>query len=563
MAEATKTPQKNRLTRKNGPKFIFVTGGVVSSLGKGIASASIGCLLQSRGLKVTLQKIDPYINVDAGTMSPFQHGEVYVTQDGAETDLDLGHYERYTRATLSALNNLTTGKIYGNVIAKERRGDFLGKTVQVVPHITDEIKERILQVQRESQADVSIVEIGGTIGDIEGLPFQEAIRQLRLDLGRERTVFVHLTLVPFLSTAGEAKTKPTQHSVGELRRIGIQPDFLLCRTENQLDRDVIAKIALFCSVPEDCVIQARNVPTVYEVPLMFREQGLDEKLVRMLRLPARSQDIKEWTRMVGRIKRPAREVTLAVVGKYIHLQDAYKSISEAFIHAGAFHNARVNVNWIDAERIPREGAHLLEGMHGVLVPGGFGDRGIEGKIMAIRHAREARIPFFGICLGMQCAVIEFGRDVLGLKRAHSTEFDPKTPHPVIDLMLAQKGVKDLGGTMRLGSYPCRISKPSAAHRAYGREVIFERHRHRYEFNNSYRERYSKAGMKFSGLSPDGKLVEIVELPGHPWFVAGQFHPEFQSRPMEPQPLFREFVQAALAHKEGKPAQAASASGSPS
>jgi CTP synthase len=549
MVNKKTTPIKRRLTKGRSPKLIFVTGGVVSSLGKGITSASIGCLLESRGLKITMQKIDPYLNVDAGTMNPFQHGEVYVTQDGAETDLDLGHYERYTRATLSANNNLTTGKIYGGVIAKERRGDFLGKTVQVVPHITDEIKERILQVTRDNPADVSIVEIGGTIGDIEGLPFQEAIRQLRLQLGREHTMFIHLTLVPHITGADEPKTKPTQHSVGELRRIGIQPDILVCRTERPLDRDVIAKIALFCSVNAENVIQARDVPTVYEVPLMFREQKLDDLIISHFGLHAHAPDLAKWTNMVHRIKKPAKEVNLAIVGKYIHLKDAYKSIQEAFVHAGAHHNARLNIKWIDSERISKEGTSLLAGLNGILIPGGFGDRGIEGKIEAIRFAREKRVPLFGICLGMQCAVIEFARNVLGLRKAHSSEFDASSPHPVIDLMHDQKSIKDMGGTMRLGSYPCRISAGSLARQAYNREVIFERHRHRYEFNNIYRERFIRAGLSFSGLSPDGKLVEMVELPGHPWFVACQFHPEFQSRPMEPHPLFRDFVRAALRQRE--------------
>lgn len=480
-------------------------------------------------------------------MNPFQHGEVYVTQDGAETDLDLGHYERFTHAVLSAHNNLTTGKVYGGVIAKERKGDYLGKTVQVVPHITGEIKERIMQVVRESQADVAIIEIGGTIGDIESLPFLEAIRQLRIDLGPDRTVFAHVTLVPYIASAAEAKTKPTQHSVGEMRRIGIQPDVLLCRTDRPLSRDVRVKIALFCNVDEDAVIQAPDVSTVYEVPLKFREQHLDDVLLRRLKLTPRTHDLKAWTKLVGRIKHPVHEVQLAVVGKYVDLKDAYKSIAESLTHAGAHWNARVNVKWIDSERLEHEGVAPLAGMHGILIPGGFGDRGIEGKIMAIKHARERKIPFFGICLGMQLASIEFGRHVLGLKRANSTEFDPQTPHPVIDLMRDQKNIKDLGGTMRLGSYPCRIHRPSQAFRAYGKEVIFERHRHRYEFNNAYRDRYTNAGFTFSGVSPDGRLVEMIELSGHPWFVAGQFHPEFQSRPMTPHPLFREFVHAALDH----------------
>ena len=535
------------MTRKDRTKLVFVTGGVVSSLGKGISASSIGCLLESRGLKVTLQKIDPYINVDAGTMNPFQHGEVYVTQDGAETDLDLGHYERFTHVTLGANSNLTTGKIYGSVISKERRGDYLGKTVQVVPHITNEIKERIVQAVREAQVDVGIIEIGGTIGDIEGLPFLEAIRQLRFDLGKDNTAFVHVTLVPYIASAGEAKTKPTQHSVGELRRIGIQPDVILCRTDRPLDQEAAAKIALFCNVTEETVIQARDVSTVYEVPIMFREQRLDDVLSRLLKLPSRKNDLKKWTRMVSRIKNPLHQVDLAVVGKYIHLKDAYKSISEAFVHAGAANNCRVNINWVDSEQVEAKGVQLLSGMHGILVPGGFGDRGIEGKIEAIRYARENRIPFFGICLGMQCAAIEFARNAVGLKRANSTEFDPRTPHPVIDLMREQKNIRDMGGTMRLGSYPCRIAKPSTVYRAYGKEIVFERHRHRYEFNNAYRDKFSRAGIKFSGLSPDSRLVEVIEITDHPWFVAGQFHPEFQSRPNSPHPLFRDFVRRALEH----------------
>jgi len=552
MVDSTRSAPRRGSTKK-GPKLIFVTGGVVSSLGKGIAAASIGTLLESRGLRVTMQKIDPYINVDAGTMSPFQHGEVYVTSDGAETDLDLGHYERFTHTTLSANSNITTGKIYGGVIAKERRGDYLGKTVQVVPHITGEIKDRILQVVRETQTDVGIIEIGGTIGDIEGLPFLEAIRQLRMELGRDNTVFVHVTLVPYIPTAGEAKTKPTQHSVGELRRIGIQPDVLVCRTERPLSRDVCAKIAMFCNVAEEAVVQARDVPTVYEVPLRLHEQALDDVLLDLLKIKARPCDLAAWTKLVARLKHPAKEVDLAVVGKYIDLKDAYKSIAESLAHAGAANNTRVNVKWIEAETVEEKGVGLLAGMHGVLVPGGFGDRGIEGKISAIRFARERKIPFFGICLGMQLACVEFGRNVVGLKRANSTEFDKGTPHPVIDLMRDQKSVKEMGGTMRLGAYPCRLARPSLAFKAYGKEVIFERHRHRYEFNNSYRDRYTKAGWIFSGLSPDGRLVEMIELPDHPWFVAGQFHPEFQTRPETSHPLFREFVRASLAHK-GKHSQ---------
>ena len=551
MADSSATAPR-RVTGKQHPKLIFVTGGVISSLGKGLSAASIGTLLEACGLKVTLQKIDPYINVDAGTMNPFQHGEVYVTQDGSETDLDLGHYERFTHATLSANNNLTTGKIYGNVIAKERKGDYLGKTVQVVPHITGEIKERILQVVRDSAADVGIVEVGGTVGDIEGLPFIEAIRELRVELGFENTVFVHVTLVPYISTAGEAKTKPTQHSVGELRRIGVQPAVLLCRTERPLSREVRAKIAMFCNVAEEAVITARDVSCIYELPLRFHEQKLDEVLINRLKLRAKAQDLRPWKRLVGRLTHPPHEVSLAVVGKYIDLKDAYKSIAEALMHAGAANNTRVNVKWIDSEQIEDEGVQLLAGQHGVLIPGGFGNRGIEGKIEAIRWAREKKVPFFGICLGMQLAVIEFGRHVLGLRRANSTEFDASSPHPVIDLMREQKSVKDMGGTMRLGSYPCRIAKPSAAFRAYGKEIIFERHRHRFEFNNAYREQYTKGGLKFGGVSPDGKLVEMVELPSHPWFVAGQFHPEFQSRPMDAHPLFREFVRAALEHSRRAP-----------
>jgi CTP synthase len=539
-------------------KYIFVTGGVVSSLGKGLASASIGALLELRGLKINFLKFDPYINVDPGTMNPFQHGEVYVTDDGAETDLDLGHYERFSNAKMSKKNNFTTGQIYDSVISKERRGDYLGSTVQVIPHITDEIKAKIFDLAQD--VDIVIVEIGGTVGDIESQPFLEAIRQIRGDVGRENTLYIHLTLVPYISTAGELKTKPTQHSVKELREIGIQPDILLCRTERYLAPEVKGKIALFCNVDKDAVITAKNVETVYEVPINFHEEGLDEKIVEKLNIWTGRPDLKGWERVVKRIKQPHKETTIAVVGKYVGLVESYKSLTEALTHGGIANDAKVQLRYIDSEQVEKEGAEaFLKDANGILVPGGFGTRGIEGKIKAIQYAREKRIPYFGICLGMQCAVIEAARHCAGLKGANSTEFDPHTPHPVIYLMeewvdhqqTVQKRTTETakGGTMRLGVYPCRIDEKSLALEAYNKKLIFERHRHRYELNNAYRADLEKAGFIFSGVSPDKGLVEILELKGHPWFLGCQFHPEFKSKPMEPHPLFREFIKASLQREE--------------
>ncbi len=531
-------------------KFIFVTGGVVSSLGKGLASASIGNLLESRGLKITFLKLDPYINVDPGTMNPYQHGEVYVTDDGAETDLDLGHYERYTSLTLSRENNYTTGRIYHSVITKERHGDYLGATVQVVPHITDEIKQSIRRVAEGT--DVAIVEIGGTVGDIESLPFLEAIRQMPYDVGRDNVLYVHLTLVPYIGAAGELKTKPTQHSVNKLREIGIQPNILLCRTDRYLPPDIKAKIALFCNVEKDAVITAKDVETVYEVPIVFRKEGLDELIVRQLHLEAGPPDLRQWDAMVQKIKYPKHEVLVALVGKYVGLKESYKSLTEALVHGGIDHETRVNIRWIESEELERLGAEqMLRDADGILIPGGFGARGIEGKIQTVRYARERGIPFFGLCLGMQCAVIELARHVAGLAGANSAEFDPQTPHPVISLMADQRSVHDKGGTMRLGAYPCRILEGSLAHKAYGVLEVRERHRHRYEFNNAYREALTRHGLVLSGLSPDQRLVEIVELPDHPWFLATQFHPEFTSRPHHPHPLFSAFVGAALRRKCGR------------
>ncbi len=549
-----------RRKRKIHTKFIFVTGGVLSSLGKGLAAASIGTLLEARGLTVTLQKLDPYINVDPGTMNPFQHGEVYVTDDGAETDLDLGHYERFTSAKMGQKNNFTSGKIYYSVIMKERRGDYLGGTVQIIPHITDEIKASILQLAG-SDVDIAIIEVGGTVGDIESLPFLEAIRQLRADLGRENTLYIHLTFVPYIKAAGELKTKPTQHSVKELRAIGIQPDILLCRTERFLPPEVKKKIALFCNVEEDAVITAKDVDCIYEIPLIFHKEGLDEKIIELLNIWTREPHLDAWQDLVYRLKHPKEEVTIAVVGKYVHLKDSYKSLHEALIHGGLPSLTKVNIRYLDAEEITSDNiTECLRGADGVLVPGGFGSRGIEGKIMAIRYARENKIPFFGICLGMQLSVIEFARHVAGLERANSTEFDPDTPHPVIYLMRewfnyrTQKvEVRDekteKGGTMRLGAYPCRLVEGTLAKAAYQVDEIFERHRHRYEFNNEYRSIFEEKGMRISGLSPDGELVEIVELKDHPWFLGCQFHPEFRSRPMEPHPLFVSFINAALEYKK--------------
>lgn len=537
------------------PKFIFITGGVLSSLGKGLAAASIGALMESRGLRVSLQKLDPYINVDPGTMNPFQHGEVYVTDDGAETDLDLGHYERFTHARMSKTSNYTSGGIYYSVIMKERRGDYLGGTVQVIPHVTDEIKASIRGAVND--VDILIVEIGGTVGDIESLPFLEAIRQFRNDVGRENAIYLHVTLVPYLKTSGEVKTKPTQHSVKELLGIGIQPDILLCRTEKILPPEIKVKIAHFCNVEPDAVITAKDVDCIYEVPLLFHLEGLDEKIVRLLNIWTRAPILDQWQELVKRFKEPAHDVRIAIVGKYIDLTESYKSLNEALVHGGVAHSARVVLDYVDSENVEKEGGEaLIEGTDGILVPGGFGERGIEGKIKAIRYARENQIPFLGICLGMQLATVEFARHVAGIEKAHSMEFDKHTSDPVIFLMrewfdyknnrvVRRDETSDFGGTMRLGAYPCHIEPQSLASQAYGCVEISERHRHRYEFNNDYRDILSQKGMRFTGLSPDRHLVEIVEMPDHPWFLGCQFHPEFKSRPMEPHPLFRAFVGAAL------------------
>ncbi|PAW78414.1 MAG: CTP synthetase [Verrucomicrobia bacterium Tous-C9LFEB] len=531
-------------------KYIFVTGGVVSSLGKGLTAAALGTLLERRGLKVVLQKFDPYLNVDPGTMSPFQHGEVYVLEDGAETDLDLGHYERFTSSKLTRKNNLTTGQIYEAVLAKERRGDYLGKTVQVIPHVTDEIKARIRQVGQFQDADVVITEIGGTTGDIEGLPFLEAMRQFALEVGHDNVLFIHVTLVPYIKAAGELKSKPSQQSVAKLREIGIQPSLLVCRTEYPIDRDMRHKLSMFCNVPLEAVIEEQDVAyTIYEVPLMLQREKVDELVCKHLRLDLPAADMTEWRKMVDRIISPKHKINLAVVGKYIEHQDAYKSIYEALTHAGAGEDTGIELIRIDAEDIEAEGAEkFLAGIDGLLVPGGFGVRGIEGKIMAAQYARENHIPYLGLCLGMQIAVVEFARHVLALKGAHSLEFDVETPHPVITLMNEQKDVVKKGGTMRLGAMPCFLREGSKGRAAYGgMEKIMERHRHRYEFNSEYREQMEKAGLIVSGASPDGKLVELIELRDHPWFVACQYHPEFLSKPNSPHPLFRGFVNAALKH----------------
>ncbi len=536
------------MRKKKKTKYIFITGGVVSSLGKGIASASIARLLEKEGLKITIMKFDPYINVDPGTMSPYQHGEVYVTDDGAETDLDLGHYERFCSAAMTQANNVTSGQVYETVIARERRGDYLGKTIQVVPHIIDEIKSRVRNLA--DNKDVIVAEIGGTVGDIESLPFLEALRQFPLDVGRENVLYIHLTLVPFLGAAGELKTKPTQHSVGRLREIGIQPDILLCRTQKPFTKGVREKIALFCNLDLKAVIEARDVDCIYEVPLVFQQQQLDKLILKKLRLKGSGRRMRGWERMVAVAKNPAYQITVAVVGKYIELQDSYMSIYKAIEHAGFANNCRVNIKRIDSEKLKgRETERAFKGVDGILVPGGFGMRGIEGKIRGIRYARENKIPFLGLCLGVQCAVIEFARHVCGLRRANSSEFDPKTPYPVIDLLPEQRQVTDMGGTMRLGAYPCRLQNDSLAHKAYKKKVISERHRHRYEFNNYYRELLRSQGMRFSGTSPDGRLVEIVEIAKHPWFVACQFHPEFKSKPLAAHPLFNGFVKAALKGKK--------------
>jgi CTP synthase len=528
-------------------KYIFVTGGVISSLGKGITSASIGKILESRGLKVTLMKLDPYINVDPGTMNPYQHGEVYVTEDGAETDLDLGHYERFTHAKTTKFNNVTTGQVYNAVIAKERRGDYLGKTIQVIPHITNEIKERVKKAAEVSKASVVIVEIGGTVGDIESLPFLEAARQFRLDIGYDNVLYIHVTLIPYIKVADEIKTKPTQHSVGTLREIGIQPDVLICRTEKPLSEEVKEKISLFCNVRKEAVIEARDVESIYQIPLVFKNQILDEIILSHFKLICKFSDLKDWEKnVVERVLNPKNKVKITIVGKYITLQDAYKSIYEALIHAGIANDTRVEIEKIDSEDIEkRNPTKLLKNIFGILVPGGFGYRGIEGKIKAIKFARENKIPFLGLCLGMQCAVVEFARDVCGLKGANSTEFKPQTKYPVISLLAEQKKVKDLGGTMRLGAYPCKIKKNTLAFRVYGKVLIQERHRHRYEFNNKYKKLLERKGMKFCGIYPKRNLVEIIELKNHPYFIAVQFHPEFKSKPNNAHPLFRGFIKAAL------------------
>jgi CTP synthase len=524
-------------------KHIFVTGGVLSSLGKGLASASVGALLEARGLRVTFLKLDPYLNIDPGTMNPFQHGEVYVTGDGAETDLDLGHYERFSHARMGKLNNVTAGKVYDAVLAKERRGDYLGGTVQVIPHVTDEIKERIQEAAQG--VDVLITEIGGTVGDIESLPFLEAIRQMRADVGRENCCFIHIALVPYLSAAGELKTKPVQHSVKELRTVGIAPDIILCRTDRFLPKQVKAKIALYCNVDEDAVVTAKDVDTIYEVPLILHKEGLDEKITQILNIWTGTPDLRSWEDVVHRAKHPERELTIAMVGKYVDLTESYKSLNEALYHAGFAHKARVRIEYFDSEKL--DDAAVLSGVDGVLVPHGFGSRGSEGKIAAVRHAREQRIPFLGICFGMQFAVIEFARNVAGLAGANSTEVDVRTPHPVIDLLPEQRTVEEKGATMRLGDWPCVLKPGTSAFRAYGQERIAERHRHRYEFNPEYRERLESAGLVLSGTSPDERLVEIVEVEDHPWFVASQFHPEFASTPFRPHPLFVDFVAAAARH----------------
>ncbi len=536
-------------------KFIIVTGGVLSSLGKGLASASIGALLESRGLTVTIQKLDPYINVDPGTMNPFQHGEVFVTDDGSETDLDLGHYERFTHAKLGKDNNFTTGKIYNSVITKERRGDYLGGTVQVIPHITDEIKESIKLVA--DGVDIVIVEIGGTIGDIESLPFLEAIRQFKADVGKENILYIHLTLVPYIAAAGELKTKPTQHSVKDLRSIGIQPDILLCRTDRYLPKNIKAKISLFCNVGVDAVITAKDVQCIYEVPLIFHKEGLDDKIVELLHIWTRAPKLDAWEELVEKYKNPKHSVNIAIVGKYVDLTESYKSLNEALSHGGISNDCKVNLIFVDSENIDDDNCAATLGIaDGILVPGGFGSRGIEGKICAVKYARTNKIPFFGICLGMQAAVIEFARNVAGMPDAHSSEFDEKTPHPVIYLMLEwyddktktiQKRNKtsNKGATMRLGEYPCKIQQKTFAIKAYCKENILERHRHRYEFNNDYKDKLEKSGLVISGTSPNGELVEIVEIKDHPWFLGCQFHPEFKSRPMDPHPLFKDFIKASL------------------
>jgi CTP synthase len=532
--------------KKSKTKFIFVTGGVVSSLGKGLASASLGALLESRGLKVTMLKMDPYINVDPGTMNPFQHGETFVTDDGAETDLDLGHYERYVSTPMAQKNNITTGRVYQTVIEKERRGDYLGGTVQVIPHITDEIKARISAAAEGF--DVLIGEVGGTVGDIESLPFLEAVRQFRADRGRENVIYVHLTLVPYISTAHELKTKPTQHSVKELTGLGIQPDVLLCRTDRMLDQKLKAKIALFCNVEENAVITARDVECIYELPLVFHDEGLDERIAERLNMWTGTPKLSRWKKIVHVAKNPKERVRIAVVGKYVDVVDSYKSLNEALTHGGLANESAVELDYVDSEVLEKQGLDCVKEADGILVPAGFGQRGTEGKIAAVRYAREQHVPFFGICFGMQMAVIEFARHVCGLERANSAEVDPETPHPVIDLMTTQKGLAQKGGTMRLGAYACVLADGSVAAKVYGKKKISERHRHRYEFNNAYRETLESQGLRLSGLSPDGSLVEVVEIGDHPWFIGCQFHPEFKSKPLDCHPLFRGFIRAALVRR---------------
>ena len=533
-------------------KYIFVTGGVVSSLGKGLAAASIGCLMESRGLKVALQKFDPYLNVDPGTMSPFQHGEVFVTDDGAETDLDLGHYERFTHCRLSRDNNWTTGRIYETIIAKERRGDYLGKTVQVIPHVTNEIKSAMKKVSQD--VDLVIVEIGGTVGDIESLPFIEAIRQMRQELGRENTLFVHVTLVPYIAAAGELKTKPTQHSVKELLSIGIQPDILLCRTDRYLSHDIKSKIALFCNVEEEAVITAKDVASIYEVPLVFAHEKVDQLALRYLHIQAPEPNLAKWEDLVHRVYNPKDEVTIGIVGKYVEYEDSYKSLKEALVHGAVSQNLKLNVDWIEAEGLESKDQSVqaqLESVDGILVPGGFGKRGIEGMLKGIQHARENNVPYFGICLGMQTACIEFARNVCGLEQANSSEFDPATPHRVIYKLRELRGVEELGGTMRLGAWACRLESGSLAQQAYGQSEISERHRHRYEFNREYESTLPAGGLRISGSTPDGTYVEIIEIPSHPFFVGCQFHPEFKSKPLEPHPLFTAFIRASYENRTAR------------
>jgi len=530
-------------------KYIFVTGGVVSSLGKGISASSIGRILKSRGLNISIQKIDPYINVDAGTMNPYQHGEVFVTEDGAETDLDLGHYERFIDTNLSSYNNMTTGKIYSSVISKERRGDFLGATVQVIPHITDEIKSTIKNISqnKNEEVDVVIVEIGGTVGDIESLPFLEAIRQFRNDIGKENVLYVHVTFVPYLKAAKELKSKPTQHSVKELREIGIQPDIVICRCQSKLSQEIKNKISLFCDIRDEAIVEAINVKSIYEVPIVFEKQKLGDLIVKLLNLKCQSSNLQNWRNMVDKIYHPKREVNIGMVGKYISLKDAYISITEALLHGGIDNDCKVKIKRIDSDKVINNSLKdLFKDINGILIPGGFGKRGIEGKIETVKYARDNKIPFLGICLGMDCAVIELARNVIKLEGANSSEFDTQTPFPVLDLLPDQKKIKIKGGTMRLGKYSCKLEKNSLAFKIYKQEIIYERHRHRYEFNNLFKDDFSKHGIRFSGINHDLNLVEIVELPNHPWFIGVQFHPEFKSRPNRAHPLFREFIKAAIA-----------------